>query len=752
MTAPNPAAHTRRINERRPIVPPRIVRPGTKRRRARSNATEEDLQATQLRNIEQFASDDDENLIDDTGDGGEILDSPSLQPNSQEVSQTTSRSSSIGGQARKLQSDIWNYYTLIDSSSMKCNYCLTTYRTRGGTHAPRNHLLQKHKIDSANRLTIATAQYEERIEVALLRLPEEEKERKDRQFLKEATSRLSKQHLEYLYLKWTVMADVEFSQIYNKDFRTFLHYINQPANKMLPSSDTTIRTRVMLLFQEGQQRLRYLLQSAASSIHLTCDAWTSSNSLALLGVVSHFVDESGALRTLLLALKELEGEHSGENMAIIILDVLSTYAIRNRLGYFVMDNATNNDTMVEAIARNFQEIDGVRYDPIEHRLRCIGHIINLSVQAFLFGRHPDVEGNHHGGEGEGEGPSDKELQDYRKLGPQGKLHNIIVYIMRSPQRIQKFRRLSKGLMPKRDHRVRWNSWYIMLDWSIDRIKPFLQSYIGDDPDLSNDILTASDWRTLTSMRDFLQPFFQITKYTEGRNATINRVLPSLDFLLDRYELGALSHTTDDFMKLSIDAGWKKLKEYWNKDVNRASIYIAAIALDPTRKMSYFTAHWQQDWIDQAKQQLQELWRTYFNTPTSTRPLPDAVIEEPEAPEFLRWMNATQPVTAVDELEQYLNEPLVYGRINIITWWGGQRGRLPMLTRMAMDTFSIPAMSSEPERIFSSTKHIISDERASLKADTVEALECVKHWMQAGIYTDEDLNAVMAAEVQEDEDI
>lgn len=111
------------------------------------------------------------------------------------------------------------------------------------------------------------------------------------------------------------------------------------------------------------------------------------------------------------------------------------------------------------------------------------------------------------------------------------------------------------------------------------------------------------------------------------------------------------------------------------------------------------------------------------------------------------------MTAIDELEQFLNEPLVYGKINIIAWWRGQRGRLPMLTRMAMDTFSISAMSSEPERVFSSTKHIISDERASLKADTVEALECVKHWMQAGIYTDEDLNAVMAAAMEvEEEDI
>ncbi len=654
-------------------------------------------------------------------------------------------------QGRKLVSDIWKHYELTENNTMKCNYCYTIYKLTGGTRVPRNHLIKEHRIDSANRQTVATAIYDESIEIALLRLPEEEKERKDRQLNTDMAKKINKEHLEYLYLKWTIMADVEFSQISNKDFRTFLHYINPPANELLPSAPNTIKSRVHLLFQEGQKRLRHFLHSAISSVHITCDAWTSSNNLAFLGSVAHFIDEAGGLRTILLALKELQGEHSGANMAVIILDVLSVYAIRGRLGYFVMDNATNNDTMLEAIAKEFKEADGIYYDPVEHRLRCIGHVINLSVQAFLFGRHPDIESDRRArGEDDGDDPSNKELQDYRRLGPQGKLHNIIVYIMRSPQRIQKFRRLSKGLMPKRDHRVRWNSWFIMLDWSINRIKPFLQSFIGDDPDLSDDILTAGDWRTLTSMRNFLEPFFQITKYTEGRHATIDRVLPSLDFLLDRYENGALSHTADDFMKLSIDAGWKKLKEYWNKDVDLASIYIAAIALDPTRKMSYFTAHWQPDWVEDARRQLLHLWQTY-NTPTSSRPLPEAAPEVIEVPEFLRWMNATRPATTTDELEQYLNEPLIYtDSLNIIQWWGGQRSRLPMLTRMAMDTFSIPAMSSEPERVFSSTKHILSDERARLRPHTIEALECVKHWMRQGLYTDADLTAVMAAEVTEDD--
>lgn len=98
MTASNPTTHTRRINEKRPIVPPRIVKPQIKRRRARCNAIEEDLQATQARNIEQFANNDDEYLIDDIGDDDdENLDSPSLQSNSQEILQITSRSSSTSG-------------------------------------------------------------------------------------------------------------------------------------------------------------------------------------------------------------------------------------------------------------------------------------------------------------------------------------------------------------------------------------------------------------------------------------------------------------------------------------------------------------------------------------------------------------------------------------------------------------------------------------------------------------------------------
>jgi hypothetical protein len=52
--------------------------------------------------------------------------------------------------------------------------------------------------------------------------------------------------------------------------------------------------------------------------------------------------------------------------------------------------------------------------------------------------------------------------------------------------------------------------------------------------------------------------------------------------------------------------------------------------------------------------------------------------------------------------------------------------------MAFDIFSIPAMSSEVERVFSSAKKLITDKRNCLGSDVVEACETQRHWLKAGL--------------------
>ncbi len=83
----------------------------------------------------------------------------------------------------------------------------------------------------------------------------------------------------------------------------------------------------------------------------------------------------------------------------------------------------------------------------------------------------------------------------------------------------------------------------------------------------------------------------------------------------------------------------------------------------------------------------------------------------------------------------------------LDWWlkREQRERLPKLLRMAINIFSIPAILSEPERVFSGVKHTITDQRISLKSETIELLECLKLWFRINIFTEEDLYAIIAAE-------
>jgi hypothetical protein len=55
--------------------------------------------------------------------------------------------------------------------------------------------------------------------------------------------------------------------------------------------------------------------------------------------------------------------------------------------------------------------------------------------------------------------------------------------------------------------------------------------------------------------------------------------------------------------------------------------------------------------------------------------------------------------------------------------------------MALEILTIRAMSTEVERVFSSTKLIITDRQARLKVDIIEACECLNHWEAAGIFRD-----------------
>jgi hypothetical protein len=65
------------------------------------------------------------------------------------------------------------------------------------------------------------------------------------------------------------------------------------------------------------------------------------------------------------------------------------------------------------------------------------------------------------------------------------------------------------------------------------------------------------------------------------------------------------------------------------------------------------------------------------------------------------------------------------------YWS-KESAIPAMQQMAYDHLSIPAMSSEIERAFSGAKLNLPASRNQLRPDILEAQECVRRWLKAGL--------------------
>jgi hypothetical protein len=160
--------------------------------------------------------------------------------------------------------------------------------------------------------------------------------------------------------------------------------------------------------------------------------------------------------------------------------------------------------------------------------------------------------------------TEEELQQWRARGPLGKLHNIVVYVQRSPQRQASFLKHSNGKRLVRDNKTRWNSWYLMLACALTgNMKKAINNYcIQEFEELHDDSLQDTDWAILQSIHNCLLHFYEATMATEGRQATLERVLLSMEFLLDQLESGKKQYEEDPFLSPCFNSAWKVMNKYY----------------------------------------------------------------------------------------------------------------------------------------------------------------------------------------------
>ena len=125
-------------------------------------------------------------------------------------------------------------------------------------------------------------------------------------------------------------------------------------------------------------------------------------------------------------------------MAQLVIEIIMEYDITDKISYFVLDNASSNDTCVEIVLHKLR----LDLNPVHRCLRCLEHVLNLGAKAFLFGQETEAfeaEITLHQTLEDGI----KELQLWQKRGAVGKLHNIITFIRCTPQRREAFEDLLK---------------------------------------------------------------------------------------------------------------------------------------------------------------------------------------------------------------------------------------------------------------------------------------------------------------------
>jgi len=635
----------------------------------------------------------------------------------------------------------------------------------------RGHLLKKHQIQtttttpSARRL--GAQQLEEIWQQAEARTKQEIQTVAFEQYL-------DKKVVQQCLVRLVVQERLALSFVEAPSFHAFCQSLNPLVDSnILPTSHSTIRTAIQSHWYEEKLILQREIQTALSKIHISLDIWTSPNRLLFIAILGHFVRQSdGTRRKNLLALRQVAG-HSGDEQFTVLRTVLEEYEISQDLGVITGDNATTNDTLCRTISKWQSTTFKLKWEPDSQRIRCLGHILNLIAQAFLFAgssehcpeevlQSIDLE------EADGAEVDVVRRNTVRTIGPMGKLHNIVVFIRGSGIRTKEFVSQAHRMIPL-DNRTRWNSWYYMISTAID-LEMHVDFFVKNQPDLKQDSLDSEDWEILRTIKSFLKIFKDLTLESEGNSKNLANALPSL-WLLQRHITAFVEKHKQGTSNFDFDClvrgetALSTLNKWWNLLWKHPTYQMATILhpfyrtnwLDTIMQILRISAKEQKA----KKESLKKIWLEYLakhqklscndqpstgqakekgqqkehgkgetrkrrTTAQITKELEDRSVEAMTERMFGGWASAEAP----DEWESYLLGASSKNVKNLLSWWQDdvRRAEFPVLHLLALEIHSIPPMSDEPERVFSGGRRTVSWERSSLNAETIEVIECLHHWL------------------------
>ncbi|KAG2540813.1 hypothetical protein PVAP13_9NG583414 [Panicum virgatum] len=166
------------------------------------------------------------------------------------------------------------------------------------------------------------------------------------------------------------------------------------------SRQTTTRDLAKLC-TECRDLLKNYVLSAATSIALTSDIWSSNAKEDYIYVVAHYVNADWELQKKVIGLRLIEVSHFGENIASRIAAVVEEYGLIDKIFSVTLDNASSNARAINTLTPMFAgylslDPTPVPDNPGNHNYslvhqHCACHVINLIVKSGLKRLKPYTE-------------------------------------------------------------------------------------------------------------------------------------------------------------------------------------------------------------------------------------------------------------------------------------------------------------------------------------------------------------------------
>ena len=487
-------------------------------------------------------------------------------------------------------------------------------------------------------------------------------------------------YLQECIAKWVACTHQPFTAVMEKSFGEMIRSAHPDAERNTPRSGTTIRAHLNSLFTKNLKIIQRKLTKSRSKINLCFDLWTAAaNGDSYLAVSGSWISTSFEFQQVAIALKHVPEEHTGVNLAKVLADVARDFKIEDRMGCFVLDGATNNDTATDFVSASTEHRI---FRGSERRLRCIAHIINITLKTLLLeGKVPGTiidEGDYNQSDNE---DSDEEQGSASKDIIEG-LQRIIKAIKASTRLSRLFRSLDVPQCPtppltlKAGNSTRWSSYSLMIERSVSQkaridklVRLHMPSYIRHLP-------SENGWVDLSNLLAISKPFAAVTKDIQGRKETIEKVIPIFDELLVELNEYSARYNSTSFLYQRIVSCQRKLRRYLNIIERETPLYSLAVILDPRQKLKYFEKTRTAEELERVTAQLFDIWSRHIGAEK----------------------NVTDNMRR--ELKRFLRSDIASETMEPLSWWNENRERFPLLSKLAIDVLSIPATTAEVERIFS----------------------------------------------------